>query len=96
MGLALGYCGMSLADFRALSPGEFLEVLRGRDRAEHAAWERARIVGVMSAQPFAGKALGPHKVLPLPWDEKPAAAAPTQTLTKEQRRQRARKLLANG
>lgn len=87
---------MSLADFRDLSPGEFLEVLHGRDRAEHAAWERARIVGVMSAQPFAGRPLDPHRVMPLPWDEKPAAAAEPENLTKEQRRQRARKLLANG
>ena len=38
------------------------------EELEREAWERARIVGVMSVSPWSGKSVDPKRILPLPWD----------------------------
>ena len=72
LGYGIGVCGLSFEDFGLLTPSEFYAVCQARHRhdeeLEREAWERARIVGVMSVSPWSGKTLDPKRVLPLPWD----------------------------
>lgn len=69
LGYGLGVCGLSFEDFGLLTPSEFQAIAAARHRydddREREAWERARIVGVMSVDP--------KRVLPLPWDQRQEA-----------------------
>lgn len=91
----MGYVGLSLADLKALSPAEFMEVLKARAKADQDAWERTRILAAITVQPYSKKRVDPRQLIPLPWDE-PTAREPEQ-LTPEQRRKRVAELLkSNG
>lgn len=74
LGYGLGVCGLSFEDFGLLTPSEFRAISEARHRydddREREAWERARIVGVMSVSPWSGKSVDPKRVLPLPWDQR--------------------------
>ncbi|MCD8386475.1 MAG: hypothetical protein LUD17_06225 [Bacteroidales bacterium] len=69
LGFALGRMGMSLADFRRLTPSDFEEAakayLEGQSLKERGAWERARMVAMYAAQPHCRKRV----TIPLPWDK---------------------------
>ena len=77
LGYGMGVCGLSFEDFGLLTPSEFRAISEARHRyddyREREAWERARIVGVMSVSPWSGKSVDPKRVLPLPWDQRQEA-----------------------
>lgn len=51
-----------------MTPGDFSEVLKGRDKAERAQWERMRILAAVSISPYAKGGADPKKLIPMPWD----------------------------
>lgn len=85
LGYGLGVCGLSFEDFGLLTPSEFQAIAAARHRydddREREAWERARIVGVMSVSPWSGKSVDPKRVLPLPWDQRREAQAMTAMMS---------------
>lgn len=101
LGYAMGAMGMSLGDFRRMTPGDFSEACKAYRRKEGARvrgeWERARTLAIFSAQPHCRKRLDPKKLMPLPWDKK-KAPKPKQESRKEsseEAKARYEKLLAN-
>ena len=88
LGYGLGVCGLSFEDFGLLTPSEFQAIAAARHRydddREREAWERARIVGVMSVSPWSGKSVDPKRVLPLPWDQRQEERPEQKVATKEE------------
>lgn len=72
-GIALGCIGMSLDDFARCTPSEFYaaytswQKMRDADRRD--SWERMRILGACTLQPYSRKQLQGHDVITLPWDK---------------------------
>ena len=92
------FLGMDTDEFDATSKafGEHEDMLE-RER-----WERMRLLGLMTVQPWSKKKLTAEKLLPLPWDVKDTAQNHTEhdgtRLTKAEHRARAeemRKLLGD-
>lgn len=79
LGMAVGVAGISLPDFRQLTPGELEAALRAhREREElrrRDDWERMRLLAVMVMQPHCRKRLSPGKLLPFPWERKERVGA---------------------
>lgn len=75
MGVAMGECGLSYHDFRALTVEELTAVVessrRVRGAADKGEWERTRLHAVMTMQPHCKNRLDPRRILPLPWDASP-------------------------
>jgi len=64
--------GYNEAEFWDMTPRFFVNAMRGYERAERSAWERARMVGYLAMAPHLNpkKKLNPWDVWPLPWDRK--------------------------
>lgn len=98
MGYALGAVGLTLDDFCRLTPAEFGAVCQSwRDTEERRmkdAWERMRLLAVITTQPHVKKKLEPKKLLPFPWEkpEKPKA----EVVSREEAKRRFEKLTKSG
>lgn len=83
MGFAIGCVGMSLGDFRLLTPGEFGSVGKAwgerRETSERGRWERMRLLASISIQPHVRRRLTPERLLPLPWDKEKGRARADRT-----------------
>ena len=96
--------GLSVDDFLGMDTDEFDAASKAfgehEDMLERERWERMRLLGLMTVQPWAKKKLTAEKLLPLPWDVKDTTQNHTEhdgtRLTKAEHRARAeemRKLL---
>lgn len=98
--------GLSVDDFLGMDTDEFDAASKAfgehEDMLERERWERMRLLGLMTVQPWSKKKLTAEKLLPLPWDVKDGTPRGTTTehegarLTKAEHRARAeemRKLL---
>lgn len=72
--------GMSRSDFCACTPAEFAAAVKSWREAEESrrrdAWERMRLLALMTVQPHVKQRLSPSKLMPLPWDGEAKAAVP--------------------
>lgn len=72
--------GMSRSDFCACTPSEFAAAVKSWREAEESrrrdAWERMRLLALMTVQPHVKQRLSPSKLMPLPWDGEAKAAVP--------------------
>ena len=66
--------GLSVDDFLGMDTDEFDAVSKAfgehEDMLERERWERMRLLGLMTVQPWSKKKLTAEKLLPLPWDVK--------------------------
>ena len=92
--------GMSRSDFCACTPAEFAAAVKSWRAAEEsrrrAAWERLRLLALMTVQPHVKQRLSPSKLMPLPWDGEAKAAVPERgaaPCTAEESRRRLAALL---
>lgn len=73
--MAVGVVGISLDDFRMLTPSELESILTAHQEREESArrddWERMRLLATMVMQPHCKKRLSPGTLLPFPWEKKP-------------------------
>ena len=71
--------GMSRSDFCACTPSEFAAAVKSWRETEESrrrdAWERMRLLALMTVQPHVKQRLSPSKLMPLPWDGEAKAAA---------------------
>ncbi len=68
------------------------------EQLERERWERMRLLGLMTVQPWSKKKLTAEKLLPLPWDKqdgtlKDAAQSCEKRLSKEEHMKRAVEML---
>ena len=67
--------GLSVDDFLGMDTDEFDAASKAfgehEDMLERERWERMRLLGLMTVQPWSKKKLTAEKLLPLPWDKKP-------------------------
>ena len=72
--------GLSVDDFLGLDTDEFSAAARAfgehEEELERERWERMRLLGVMTLQPWSKGKLTAEKLLPLPWDKKPRNRKP--------------------
>ena len=72
--------GLSVDDFLGLDTDEFSAAARAfgehEEELERERWERMRLLGVMTLQPWSKGKLTAEKRLPLPWDKKPRDRKP--------------------
>lgn len=72
--------GLSVDDFLGLDTDEFSAAARAfgehEEEQERERWERMRLLGVMTLQPWSKGKLTAEKLLPLPWDKKPRDRKP--------------------
>lgn len=98
--------GLSVDDFLGMDTDEFDATSKAfgehEDMLERERWERMRLLGLMTVQPWSKKKLTAEKLLPLPWDVKDTTQNHTEhdgtRLTKAEHRARAeemRKLLGD-
>lgn len=98
--------GLSVDDFLGMDTDEFDATSKAfgehEDMLERERWERMRLLGLMTVQPWSKKKLTAEKLLPLPWDVKDNTQNTTEhdgtRLTKAEHRARAeamRKLLGD-
>ncbi len=92
--------GMSRSDFCACTPAEFAAAVKSWREAEESrrrdAWERMRLLALMTVQPHVKQRLSPSKLMPLPWDGEAKAAVPERgaaPCTAEESRRRLAALL---
>lgn len=92
--------GMSRSDFCACTPSEFAAAVKSWREAEESrrrdAWERMRLLALMTVQPHVKQRLSPSKLMPLPWDGEAKAAVPERgaaPCTAEESRRRLAALL---
>ncbi len=91
--------GMSRSDFCACTPAEFAAAVKSWREAEESrrrdAWERMRLLALMTVQPHVKQRLSPSKLMPLPWDGEAKAAVPekAEPCTAEESRRRLAALL---
>lgn len=96
MGYALGSVGLTLDDFCRLTPKEFGAACQSwRDTEERRmedAWERMRLLAVITTQPHVKKKLEPKKLLPFPWEKpkKPKA----EVVSREEAKKRFERLMS--
>ena len=66
--------GLSVDDFLGMDTDEFDAASKAfgehEDMLERERWERMRLLGLMTVQPWSKKKLTAEKLLPLPWDVK--------------------------
>ena len=66
--------GLSVDDFLGMDTDEFDATSKAfgehEDMLERERWERMRLLGLMTVQPWSKKKLTAEKLLPLPWDVK--------------------------
>lgn len=97
LGFAMGAIGMSLFDFKRMTPDDFIEACKAHSRAignaERSQWERARMIAAVTVQPHCKKKIDPQKLLPFPWDKKKAQPKTEQKASREEIRARYKKLL---
>lgn len=64
--------GLSVDDFLGMDTDEFDASSKAfgehEDMLERERWERMRLLGLMTVQPWSKKKLTAEKLLPLPWD----------------------------
>ena len=94
--------GLSVDDFLGMDTDEFDAASKAfgehEDMLERERWERMRLLGLMTVQPWSKKKLTAEKLLPLPWDVKDGTPRDTTTehegarLTKAEHRARAEKM----
>lgn len=64
--------GLSVDDFLGMDTDEFDAASKAfgehEDLLERERWERMRLLGLMTVQPWSKKKLTAEKLLPLPWD----------------------------
>ena len=91
---------MSRSDFCACTPAEFAAAVKSWREAEESrrrdAWERMRLLALMTVQPHVKQRLSPSKLMPLPWDGEAKAAVPERgaaPCTAEESRRRLAALL---
>ena len=91
---------MSRSDFCACTPAEFAAAVKSWREAEESrrrdAWERMRLLALMTVQPHVKQRLSPSKLMPLPWDGEAKAAVPEKgaaPCTAEESRRRLAALL---
>ena len=96
--------GLSVDDFLGMDTDEFDATSKAfgehEDMLERERWERMRLLGLMTVQPWSKKKLTAEKLLPLPWDGDRAPKDTTQNhiehdgarLTKAEHRARAEKM----
>ena len=64
--------GLSVDDFLGMDTDEFDATSKAfgehEDMLERERWERMRLLGLMTVQPWSKKKLTAEKLLPLPWD----------------------------
>lgn len=60
-------------------------------------WNRMRLLATITIQPHLakGKKITAEKLLPFPWDKKPAAKDTGKQMTREEQRRRMEKMVAN-
>ncbi len=85
--------GLSVDDFLGMDTDEFEAVCNSfsehEDLQERERWERMRLLGLMSLQPWSKRKLTAEQLLPLPWDKPRDAPKPEHvTMSKEERRKR--------
>ena len=92
--------GMSRSDFCACTPSEFAAAVKSWRETEESrrrdAWERMRLLALMTVQPHVKQRLSPSKLMPLPWDGEAKAAVPERgaaPCTAEESRRRLAALL---
>ena len=98
--------GLSVDDFLGMDTDEFdaasMAFGEHEDMLERERWERMRLLGLMTVQPWSKKKLTAEKLLPLPWDVKDGTlkgAAQNHTgndgarMTKAEHRARAEEML---
>lgn len=65
--------GLSVDDFLGMDTDEFDAASKAfgehEDMLERERWERMRLLGLMTVQPWSKKKLTAEKLLPLPWDK---------------------------
>ena len=65
--------GLSVDDFLGLDTDEFDAAVKAfgehEDQQERERWERMRLLGLMTVQPWSKGKLTAEKLLPLPWDK---------------------------
>lgn len=65
--------GLSVDDFLGMDTDEFDASSKAfgehEDMLERERWERMRLLGLMTVQPWSKKKLTAEKLLPLPWDK---------------------------
>lgn len=96
--MALGRLGLSLSDWRVLTPEEFAEALEADAEKQHEEWERTRMLATLMLQPYAKGRLNPESLLQFPWEKSNDTEAPlsSRAMTKEEHAARAAQLLGNG
>ena len=74
--------GLSVDDFLGLDTDEFDAAVKAfgehEDQQERERWERMRLLGLMTVQPWSKGKLTAEKLLPLPWDKKPLQSSGLQ------------------
>lgn len=65
--------GLSVDDFLGMDTDEFDSAVKAfgehEDQQERERWERMRLLGLMTVQPWSKGKLTAEKLLPLPWDK---------------------------
>lgn len=96
--------GLSVDDFLGMDTDEFDAACNAfgehEEGMERERWERMRLLGLMTVQPWSKKKLTAEKLLPLPWDKASVSAEGGEArnpegkrLTKEEHRKRAEEML---
>lgn len=98
LAVGVGQIGMSVDEFEAMSPAQFIMAWAGyasrEARREKSEWERTRTATAMivNVQIEEKHRLSPTMLWPLPWDV--PEKRETETITIEERRERAAALIA--
>lgn len=84
---------LSVDDFLGMDTDEFEAACESfsehEEQTEREHWERMRLLGLMTVQPWSKKKLSAETLLPLPWDKKKAPEPEHVAMGKEGRRKRA-------
>ena len=85
--------GLSVDDFLGMDTDEFEAACESfsehEEQTEREHWERMRLLGLMTVQPWSKKKLSAETLLPLPWDKKKVPEPEHVAMSKEDRRKRA-------
>lgn len=101
-GYGVGVVGLSVDDFLDMDTDDFDAVCKSfgdhEEQLERERWERMRLLGLMTVQPWSKKKLTAEKLLPLPWDKqdgtlKDAAQSCERRLSKEEHMKQAVEML---
>lgn len=82
--------GLRYDDFCSLTPEEFRHIYRAYTEEREAQykdnWERMRMLGAITIQPYAKKGMTPRRLLSFPWDAESQRTrrAPVEHVSKEE------------